>query len=338
MKKAVSSEYGLLSDIVSRPNKFIITAHETPDGDALGSECAFYFALKQLNKEVHIFNADPAPAKYDYLDPDGAIRTVEHEEDIHLDLSEYMLVVLDTNDIYNIGPIVDWVLPRVLDYLIVDHHEADGTLIEQNHIEDSASSTCEILYGFFRYLNLELTPEIARALYTGIIYDTGSFIYPKTSAHTFSVAYHLVQAGVQPNDIYRRIYESNSISALKLQAKVLGTLEFFFNHHVAAQTMTREMIADCDAIYEEADTLINIPLKSESIRVSLFFKENEQGVLRCSLRSKGNINVASIAQLFGGGGHKTAAGFKSKYPLEKLKEKVLDMLAQYESEMADYNT
>jgi phosphoesterase RecJ-like protein len=229
------------------------------------------------------------------------------------------------------------VLPEVAEYVIIDHHEADGSLIQQNHIEESASSTCEILFGFFRYLQLELTPRIARALYTGIVYDTGSFIYPKTSTSSFYAALKLVEAGVEPNDIYRRIYESNSISALKLQAKVLGTIEFFYDSHVAAQTMTKEMIADCGAIYEEADTLINIPLKSERIRVSLFFKENEAGVLRCSLRSKGNINVASIAQTFGGGGHKTAAGFKSKYPLEKLKEKVLDMLKQYESEMEHYN-
>lgn len=337
MTNRIPSEYGLLKEIISRQDKFIITAHETPDGDALGSECAMYFALKQLGKDVHIMNADPFPGKYEYLDPDGAIRTIQHEEDIDIALDEYLLLVLDTNDIYNIGPIVDWVLPHVQDYIIVDHHEADGSTIRQNHIEESASSTCEILFGLFQYMGIELTPAISRALYTGIVYDTGSFIYPKTSTSTFSAALRLVEAGVEPNDIYRRIYESNSISALKLQAKVLGTLEFFYDNHVAAQTMTKEMIADCNAIYEEADTLINIPLKSEQIRVSLFFKENEAGILRCSLRSKGNINVASIAQTFGGGGHKTAAGFKSKYPLAKLKEKVLDMLKQYESEMGNYN-
>ncbi len=336
MNRQIPTEFGLLEDIVNRNDKFIITAHETPDGDALGGECALYFALKQLGKEAHIFNADPHPGKYDFLDPDQAIQTIQHREDIDLPMEEYLLFVLDTNDIYNIGPIVEWVLPHVHDYMIVDHHEADGSLIHQNHIEESASSTCEILHGFFRYLNLELTQEIANALYTGIVYDTGSFIYPKTSTSTFTSALQLVEAGVKPNDIYRRIYESNSISALKLQAKVLGTLEFFHDNHVAVQTMTKEMIAECEAIYEEADTLINIPLKSERIRVSLFFKENEAGILRCSLRSKGNINVASIAQTFGGGGHKTAAGFKSKYPLAKLKEKVLDMLGNYKSEMENY--
>ncbi len=96
------------------------------------------------------------------------------------------------------------------------------------------------------------------------------------------------------------------------------------------------MIEKCNAIYEEADTIINVPLKSEAIRVSVFLKENEEGILRCSMRSKGNIDVAQIAQSFGGGGHKTAAGFKSKWPLDTLKEKVLEMLSIYSTEMNEY--
>jgi phosphoesterase RecJ-like protein len=170
---------------------------------------------------------------------------------------------------------------------------------------------------------------MANSLYTGIVYDTGSFIYPKTSAETFRIAHELVKTGVEPYYIYSRIYESNSVSALQLQAKVLSSLELLFDQQVAVLTMTHGDIVQCGALYEEADTLINIPLKSERIKVSLFFKENETGILRCSLRSKGDINVAEIAQHYGGGGHKTAAGFKSKYPLETIKQKVLDKLARY---------
>ena len=114
-----------------------------------------------------------------------------------------------------------------------------------------------------------------------------------------------------------------------LQAKVMSSLELVFNQHVAIQIMVKELILECGAIYEEADTIINIPLKSEMIKVSIFFKENEEGILRCSMRSKGNIDVAEIAQEFNGGGHKTAAGFKSKYPLDEIKVKVLKKLEKY---------
>jgi phosphoesterase RecJ-like protein len=114
-----------------------------------------------------------------------------------------------------------------------------------------------------------------------------------------------------------------------LQSKVLASLELYYDQQVAVQTLLRENIIECNATYEEAHTFINIPLKSGEIRVSVFLKENQEGVLRCSLRSKGNVNVAEIAQSFGGGGHKTAAGFKSKLPLEETKKEVLKKLKKY---------
>ncbi len=318
-----------LTQFLTAHHKFILTAHETPDGDALGSECAMFLALKAMGKQVKLYNSDPAPQKYTYLACADLITTLHDESQLPEDLAEYVLLILDTNDVHNIGHVAELVLPNVKDYFIVDHHESDENIIEENHIEESASSTCEILFELFENLGIELNLDIANALFTGIVYDTGSFIYPKTSPRTFMIAYTLSKIGVNPNLIYQKIYESNSVSALRLQSKVLSTLELFFDQHVAAQTMTKEMIAECGAMYEEADTLINIPLKSESIRVSLFFKENEAGILRCSLRSKGDINVAEIAQSYGGGGHKTAAGFKSIWPLETIKQKVLHKLSQY---------
>jgi len=323
------SDFNSITHFIQSNDKFILTAHETPDGDAIGSESAMRITLERLGKEVLVINADPTPEKYKYLYGSDLITILKDESQIPENVHEYVLLILDTNDIHNIGQIADLLLPKVKNYFIVDHHESDDDIIMDNHIEESASSTCEILYHLCMLMNIPLELPLATALFTGIMYDTGSFIYPKTSALTFKIAHHLVESGVKPNYIYRRIYESNSISALKLQSRVLSTLELFYNQNVAAQTMTRDMIAECNARYEEADTLINIPLKSEKVMVSLFFKENEDGILRCSLRSKDDINVAEIAQLYGGGGHKTAAGFKSIWPLETIKQKVLDMLAKY---------
>ena len=146
---------------------------------------------------------------------------------------------------------------------------------------------------------------------------------------TFAIARELVTRGVEPNAVYAHVFESNSISALILHARVLSTLELALDSHVAILTMRREMIVESGANYEEADQLINIPLKSEDIRVSVFFKENTEGLLRCSMRSKGNINVAEIAQLFGGGGHRTAAGLKCRDSLETSRKTVLDKLRIY---------
>jgi bifunctional oligoribonuclease and PAP phosphatase NrnA len=314
---------------IEEHDKFIITAHETPDGDALGSECALYSALKVLGKEVLIFNADPTPYKYQFIAEKRNIEQITSEEQLPDGIDEYVLIILDTNDIENIGTVKDIVLTRVKDYFIIDHHENDDEF-ETNHlIQVDASSTCEILFSLFEELQIDLTFDLAQPLYVGIVYDTGSFIYPKTTARTFSIAEKLVRTGVNPNSVYSHLYESNSISALVLQSKVLASLELLYNSHVAVQTMLKETVQECGASYEEADTLINIPLKSEKILVSVFFKENLEGILRCSLRSKGDINVAEIAQRFSGGGHKTAAGFKCREPLETTKKEVLQQLQKY---------
>lgn len=324
------TELGAAIDFLTRTRRFIITAHETPDGDAIGSECAMQRALASIGKEAVIINADPTPHKFAYLDADQIVGVLDGERSLPADIGEYSLLILDTNDVRNIGQVATLVLPRVREYFIIDHHEHDeADSLGGNFIQKGASSTCEILYQVLREMKVRVDLPIAQALYTGIVYDTGCFIYPKTTAVTFEIARDLVAAGVDPNYVYTRIYESNSISALVLQSLVLATLELRYGDRVSILTMDRKMILDSRANYEESDQLINIPLKSEEIRVSVFFKENVEGLVRCSMRSKGNINVAEIAQRFGGGGHKTAAGFKCRQSIEKTKEIVLDDLRKY---------
>jgi phosphoesterase RecJ-like protein len=316
-------------DFIEKYDKFVITAHETPDGDALGSEFAMLLALRKLGKTARILNADPAPQKFAFIDPGDEFEVLVRKEQIPKDIGEYGLFILDVNDINNIGQVATLILPRVKEYFIVDHHDSETVQLSKNHIEQNASSTCEILYLLFREMNLELDLPIAQALYMGILYDTGSFIYPKTTAITFEIAHDLVSLGVQPNMTYVNVYESNSISSLVLMSKVLATLELHYDNHVAVQTMTQDLLREAGAIYEESDLLINIPLRSGDVRVSVFFKENLEGIKRCSLRSKGNIDVATIAQSLGGGGHKTAAGFKCVRPFEVMKVEILEMLHKY---------
>jgi phosphoesterase RecJ-like protein len=316
-------------EFINKYDKFIITAHETPDGDALGSEYAMLLALQKLGKTARILNADPAPQKFAFVASGDEFEVLVRKEQIPEDIGEYGLFILDVNDINNIGQVATLILPRVKEYFIVDHHDSETVQLSQNHIEQNASSTCEILYLLFRDMKLELDLPMAQALYMGILYDTGSFIYPKTTAVTFEIAHDLVSLGVQPNQTYVSVYESNSISSLVLMSKVLATLELHYDNQVAVQTMTQELLRTAGAAYEESDLLINIPLRSADVRVSVFFKENLEGIKRCSLRSKGNIDVAAIAQSLGGGGHKTAAGFKCLRPFDVMKVEILEMLHEY---------
>ncbi len=320
-------------DFLNRHEKFILTAHETPDGDALGSEYAMLRALQKMGKKALIFNADPAPKNFKFIDETDEINTLESPDQLPSDLEDYVLIILDVNDTGNIGNILKYVFPAVKDYFIIDHHDTGENTLTANLIQEDASSTGEILFQLFNELKIELDLDMARALYMAIVYDTGSFIYPKTSALTFSIARELLVCGVKPNKIYNRIYETRSIASLVLQSWVLSTLELECHNHVAVQIMLKKHLEDSGATYEEGHHIINIPLAAEAIKVSIYFKENLEGILRCSLRSKGDIDVVKIAQKFGGGGHKTAAGFKCSQPIEEVKQTVLrDLDGYFESE------
>jgi phosphoesterase RecJ-like protein len=311
---------------IKRNSRFILTTHETPDGDAIGSEYAMFRTLKKLGKEVRIINADRTPENFKFVDVDDEIEVLEDPAALPDDLADYVLMILDVNDTNNIGNIVRYVVPKVREYFIIDHHDSDADITSPNYIQQNASSTGEIVYRIIGNLEVDMDLETANSLYMAIAYDTGSFIYPKTSALTLQIGYKLVARGVNPNAIYRRVYESKSVASLVLQSMVLATLELKLENRVAIQTMSKETLVASEATYEEAHQLINIPLAAKPVRVSLFFKENLSALLRCSLRSKGEIDVAQLAQEFGGGGHKTAAGFKCGEPLEVVKAKMLQRL------------
>ncbi|MAG13231.1 MAG: DHH family phosphoesterase [Spirochaetales bacterium] len=322
-------KYETASSFFSRNEYFFITAHETPDADAIGSEYALFAALRQLGKTVRVINADPTPIIVQFIDAEGTAEVLDETTPIPDDLDNWSLVILDTNDIDNIGKVRDHILDKVKEYYIIDHHEIEGYLESGNLIEVDASSTCEVLFELFTEMQIDIDVLMAQALYAGIVYDTGSFIYPKTTAKTFGIARKLVEVGVNPNAVYVHMFEKNSVSSLVLQSFVLGSLTLYHDNQVAVQKMPKQYLIDSEATYEESQTLINTPMKSDHIRVSVFFKENTDGVLRCSLRSKGNIDVASIARDFGGGGHRTAAGFKTTLSIESIEKKVLDKLSAY---------
>ena len=314
---------------IRRHEKFVITAHETPDGDAIGSEYAMLRALQKIGKTALIYNADPTPKNFRFIDVSGEVKLLTGPEHLPTDLDQYGLFILDTSDTKNIGSVAEHVLPRVREYFILDHHDSESDVMAAGLVQRNASSTAEILYQLFGALEVEIDEPMANALFAAIVYDTGSFIYPKTSALTFRIAYDLVSRGVNPNSIYRKVYETKSIASLLLQSMVLSTLELHFANQVAVLTMPRDSLIEAGAGYEEGHQIINLPLAAESVEVSVFFKENLEGMLRCSLRSKGGVDVAQVARTFGGGGHKTAAGFKCRDSMDETRSKLLAHLEPF---------
>jgi len=311
------------ANFLSGRNDLILSSHESPDADGLGAEYALGKALASMGKRVRIINAERYSEAYAFIDATG---TIEHLAESMIDedtLRRSTVVLVDTNDIMFTGEVADRIVSKAMDTLVIDHHEIKGETSGLLCSMPNLSSTCEMVYRILSEIGYDILDDVASALFAGIVYDTGSFAYSKTGAGTFEVALDLVRRGANPTKIHGALYESSATSVLLLRKQVLSTLELHAQNRIAIQTMTSSVLKDTDSSYQDAEGLINIPLQAASVQVSIFLKENEEGTLRCSLRSKGTVNVAQIAQNFGGGGHKSAAGFKSPYPLETIKARVL---------------
>lgn len=314
----------LLNKILSAKD-FILTSHQGPDADGLGAEYALCLGLRALGKRAIIRNSEAPPARFGFIDA-RKLSGIASDGFSPLKPETSILVVLDTSDTRFLGSISDILLNRIGGLLVVDHHEAHDEPEGCAFIDSTASSTCELVYWMLENLGARLPLDGYEALFAGIVYDTGSFAYSKTRASTFACAEALVARGVEPYKVHRLMYESSTEASLMLHKAIISTLELAMGGKVAALVMTCAMLEATGAEYEDAENLINIPLGSLAVEVSVMFKENRDGALRCSLRSKGLVNVARIAQAFGGGGHKTASGFKCRRPLAETRADVLERI------------
>ncbi|MCL2833966.1 MAG: bifunctional oligoribonuclease/PAP phosphatase NrnA [Treponema sp.] len=317
---------------LKRNPSLVITTHEGPDADGLGAEIAFSQICDELGIKYRILNSTELPLRFAFIDPKKIIKTFDRAGDVH-NISNTALLILDCSDEYYIGDLKE-LIPAACEVFFIDHHdhggpaEPDGTDGIKGLIDSTASSTCEIITELADEAGIKLNTVSCMALYAGISYDTGSFIYPKTTARTFRAALKLIEGGVVPALINHELNEKASTGALLLNQKVLSTLKIK-DGCIAVQVLRREDLENCGARIEDAEAFINIPLKANDILVSVLVKETKEGQVRCSLRSKGGINVSKIAQNFGGGGHATASGFKSSMGIEDTLNNVLEKISPY---------
>lgn len=308
---------------------FIIASHDGPDADGIGAAYALALALRSIGKRAQPVVSEEMPAKFAFMDPRGLFRSLSGPGALAVDPQKASFVIVDTHDLGYVGMRVENLVAEAPRLIMIDHHEPRGGEAKSYHCVDAAaSSSSELIYVICGLLGAEIPGDAAAAIFAGIVYDTGSFAYPKTGERTFACALDLVHRGVSPYAIHNSMYESSTIGALILQKTVLSSLELASDNRIAIQTMSRKDLVSSGADYEDAEDLINIPLQSGTVEVSVLFKENLEGRLRCSLRSKGEVNVAHIAQNFGGGGHKTASGFTCDRPLARMKEAVLESIVQ----------
>jgi phosphoesterase RecJ-like protein len=304
-------------ELIEKKDRFAITSHVRPDGDGLGSSLGLFWLLKSLNKDVEVIMRDPAPHSYRQLPGAGTIRVAPRIGE-HFDA----VLIIECSDLDRPG-LEDLDQQFVVN---IDHHSTTELFGSINWIDSTAAACGEMVYNLCKATGVRVTKEIAECVYTALLTDTGSFHYSNTTERTFKIASELVRTGVRPAKTAEALFGSYQWPKIELLSKVLSTAKRDDTGHVAWMWQTLAMQEQTHAAEEDADGFVNYPLAVGEVEATALFKETAPGVYRTSLRSKGDVNVAKIAEQFGGGGHRNAAGCTLKGTSSELEQRVVPLL------------
>ena len=315
-----------LADLIETHDRFLVTTHVRPDGDALGSEVGMAGLLRQKGKDVRVVNASRTPPRYDFLDPEGSL--FEHFGSMTAGQAaglgdRQVLVILDLSAWSQLGDMADWVRgfqgPRV----VVDHHVSQDDLGAVFLKDTTAEATGTLVARAVRALGGALTPEVSTGLLTAIAMDTGWFRHPNTTSATFRTAAELVDAGAEVDRIYRLLFERGTVGRLRLLGETLAGLKTDAGGRIAYATVTREGLARTGAIPQDTEDLVDYTVSLDGVEVGILFFEQLRGGVKLSLRSRKGLDCARLAGKFGGGGHRAAAGATLPEPIAESVGRVL---------------
>lgn len=311
---------------LKKSDHILIASHANPDGDAIGSVVALGLSLKRLNKNVTLYNESRIPAVYRFLPAVHLLRRrIEKTE--RYDAA----VILDCGDVGRLGSI-DFVESQAAVIINIDHHITNTRFGDLQIIDTQACATAEIVYRLISAMAIPIDKEVATALYTGILTDTGSFRFSNTNKAAFSICREMVQIGVDPYEIAQHVFGTYPLSRIKLLNLALDTIEISDHGKLSLMTVTQKMLDESGTRPEDLDGMINYARGIEDTKVTALIQELANGSKRpyppkfhVSLRSNGVVDVAQMAAALGGGGHCNAAGFSIEASLEEVKEKLAEL-------------
>jgi phosphoesterase RecJ-like protein len=316
-----------LVEELRRSDRFLLTTHENPDGDALGSLLGMHLVLEQLGKDSVMFLAAsqfPLPYEYQRMRLDD----VRHE--LPEDVNDRTVVFLDCGNIDRTP--VSFLQGDHLHVLNIDHHHDNTRFGTVNLVVAEASCAAEIVYDLAKELRVEITPELAESLYIGLTTDTGKFMFENTTPKSHVMAAELIEAGVQPQAVHRKLYEELPEARLQLLARALNSVFRYDNGALTLTHLTREHFAQAHATESDSEGIVDHMRQVEGTIMAGLVREllDKEGCRKVSLRSTdGRVDVSIIARGLGGGGHRQAAGFTTNLPFEELVERLrTEMAAQ----------
>ena len=302
-----------LVSVLKKEKVFLLATHLNPDGDAIGSALALANALASMGKEVHVYDKDLVPEFYRFMPGNERFRT-----NLKKSLSKNpVLVLLDCNSPERAG-LEQYSFRKSV---VIDHHETEKNFGDIRWVVPSAAATGLMVFYLVKAMGLRVARDMAINLYTAIAVDTGTFRYSNTSPEVLRASAELVEAGANPAAISERLYERWEKNRFDLLLMTLRNLEI--KSDVAIMHITKNMFKKTVTKPEDTENFSNLPRMIKSVKIAALFRDMGNGFWKVSLRSKGNANVAKIAELYGGGGHMNAAGFRMKGSLKSAKEKLL---------------
>ncbi len=308
---------GEVVELIEKKNCFAITSHLRPDGDGIGSGLALYWMLRSLNKDVEVVLHDRIPPAYKILPGSDEILI---QPDLIRDYDAVFL--MECSDAERPG------LPGLKNQFVVniDHHSTTELFGDINWVDPTAGAVGEMIYNLSKALGIEVTKEIAECIYTALLTDTGSFHFSNTTERSLKIASELVKRGAEPAKISQALFYSYPFAKIKLMGMVLAKICRDESGRIAWVYVDHDMMYEADACDEDADGIVNYALSIDEVEAVAFFKELAPGNYRISLRSKGKNNVAKVAETFGGGGHRNAAGCRIEGEFEEVKNRILEGL------------
>jgi len=292
---------------------FLVVSHENPDGDAIGSTLGLANALREMGKDVVALNVDGVPQIMQFL-PGFDFLVSELPDDVQFDVA----FVLDAGDLVRAGVPVKECSQTLIN---IDHHP-HSDFGDICYLDVKASATAILIDRLLNSCNYEMSLDVAKCLYLGILSDTGSFRYSSANPESFTVAGRLVGQGIDPWEIASALYESLAPERMRLLGLVLPTLDISPCGRYASVAMTEDILKESGASEEHTDGFVNYPRAINGVEVALFFRQVDKDIFKISFRSRGKIDVGAMSRELGGGGHHNAAGAKVQGSLEEARAKV----------------
>lgn len=317
--KDVATKVSDIHNAIKRYHHFLITTHVRADGDGIGSEVALYCALRDKGKSVCIANDSPVPQIFKFIVPNTGTY-------IYPELPKEppeVIFTLDCPTLDRIGKIKE-IIPKDAIIINIDHHISNEYFGNFNWVLADMCATGEIILSLLKEMNINITPDVATALYVAIVTDTGRFTHANTTPEALRAAAFLIERGARHTEISKYVYNTNPYNLIQLHAQVLNTINLYLGNRIATVWLTREMLEKTNVNAIDTQEFADIPVSIDGVSIGVLFREmKEPNWVKVSLRSRNGFDVNTIAKKFGGGGHKYAAGCEIQGNIEQVQQLIL---------------